>query len=87
MDYAIYKTNDGKFPRIIYRFRQCDFNHQAKRAAKAKLHEMWLKVIRMGIYPSAEACGIDGYNETEFSYDHPTSTSTKERIRFYIAKL
>lgn len=31
MDYAIYKTNDGKNPRVIYRFTQEACNHRAKR--------------------------------------------------------
>ena len=35
MDYAIYKTNDGKNPRVIYRFTQEACNHRAKLAAKA----------------------------------------------------
>lgn len=82
MDYAIYKTNDGKNPRVIHRFTQEACNHRAKRAAVLKLHEMWLRVInRLDYFKNA-----DGTNY-EFSYDYPTSTQTSERIRFYIAKL
>lgn len=82
MDYAIYKTNDGKNPRVIYRFTQEACNHRAKLAAKAKLNEMWLRVTdRLDYFQNAEG------NDNEFSYDHPTSINTSERIRFYIAKL
>ena len=82
MDYAIYKTNDGKNPRVIHRFTQQACNHRAKRAAVLKLHEMWLRVTkRLDYFKNA-----DGGNY-EFSYDYPTSTQTSERIRFYIAKL
>lgn len=82
MDYAIYKTNDGKNPRVIYRFTQEACNHQAKLAAKAKLNEMWLRVTdRLDYFQNAEG------NDNEFSYDHSTSINTSERIRFYIAKL
>lgn len=82
MDYAIYKTNDGKIPRVIHRFTQEACNHRAKQAAKAKLNEMWLRIIsRPDYYWNAVG------NDNEFSYDHPTSTNTSERIRFYIAKL
>lgn len=82
MDYAIYKTNDGKNPRVIHRFTQEACNHRAKLAAKAKLNEMWLRVTdRLDYFQNAEG------NDNEFSYDHPTSINTSERIRFYIAKL
>lgn len=82
MDYAIYKTNDGKNPRVIHRFTQEACNHKAKRAAKEKLNEMWLRILnRLDYYKNAVG------NDNEFSYDHPTSTITSERIRFYIAKL
>lgn len=82
MDYAIYKTNDGKNPRVIHRFTQETCNHRAKRAAVLKLHEMWLRVInRLDYFKNADG------NNYEFSYDYPTSTQTSERIRFYIAKL
>lgn len=84
MDYAIYKTNDGKHPRVIHRFTQEACNHQAKKAAKAKLLEMWQRVVKQGCTYGNNA---DGSKEDEFSYDHMTSTTTKERIRFYIAKL
>lgn len=81
MDYAIYKTSDGKNPRIIHRFTQEACNHRAKRAAICKLHEMWVHVVNRG-FPNAEG-GTSG----EFSYDYPTSANTSERIRFYIAKM
>lgn len=82
MDYAIYKTNDGKNPRIIHRFTQQACNHRAKRAAQEKLNEMWLHVTkRLDYFRNAVA------TDNELSYDHPTSTQTSERIRFYIAKL
>lgn len=82
MDYAIYKTNDGKNPRVIHRFTQEACNHRAKRAAVLKLHEMWLRIISRPDY-------FKNYNgdNYEFSYDYPTSTNTSERIRFYMAKL
>lgn len=82
MDYAIYKTNDGKNPRVIHRFTQEACNHRAKRAAVLKLHEMWLRVInRLDYFKNYNG------NNYEFSYDYPTSTNTSERIRFYIDKL
>lgn len=53
-----------------------------RNAAKAKLNEMWLRVTdRLDYFQNAEG------NDNEFSYDHPTSINTSERIRFYIAKL
>lgn len=81
MDYAIYKTNDGKHPRVIHRFTQEACNHRAKKAAKDKLLELWMRVVKYG-YTNA-----DGSKDDEFSYDYPTSCNTSERIRFYIAKL
>lgn len=33
MDYAIYKTNDGKNPRVIHRFTQEACNHSGKSRA------------------------------------------------------
>ena len=44
MDYAIYKTTDGKHPRVIQRFTQEACNHRAKAAAREKLNDMWLRV-------------------------------------------
>lgn len=82
MDYAIYKTNDGKRPRVIYRFTQEACNHKAKRAAIAKLNEMWLRVLN---HPTLNR-NATGTKE-EFSYDHMTSSTTSEHIRFFIAKL
>lgn len=82
MDYAIYKTIDGKNPRVINRFTQEACNHRAKRAAILKLHEMWLHIIN-------RPDNFKNYagNNYEISYDYPTSTQTTERIRLYIAKL
>lgn len=82
MDYAIYKTNDGKHPRVIQRFTQAESNHRAKQAAIEKLYEMWLRVLN---HPTLNK-NPKGTKE-EFSYDYMTSTNTSERIRFYIAKL
>ncbi len=82
MDYAIYKTNDGKNPRVIYRFTQEACNHRAKCAAIEKLQEMWLRVLDKP-FLNKNAVGT----KEEFSYDYITSVNTSERIRFYIAKL
>ena len=46
MDYAIYKTTDGKHPRVIQRFTQEACNHRAKAAAREKLNDMWLRVLQ-----------------------------------------
>jgi len=82
MDYAIYKTNDGKHPRIIHRFTQEACNHKAKNAAREKLNEMWQHVLqRPNLNTNAQG------TQDEFSYDYMTSINTSERIRFYIAKL
>lgn len=80
MDYAIYKTTNGAYQRRIYTFLQSECAHRAKRAAIEKLQQMWLRVLRM---PTTNR---DGSNE-EFSYDHIALDGTKERIRFFIAKL
>lgn len=45
MDYAIYKTNDGKRPRIVHTFTQEATGHHAKVAARKKLNDMWLRVL------------------------------------------
>ncbi len=82
MNYAIYRTIDGKHPHIIHRFTQAACNHKAKRAATEKLNEMWLRIIDRPDYYQ-NAIGSD----TEFSYDHPTSTCTSQHIRFYIDKI
>ncbi|MCM1079121.1 MAG: hypothetical protein NC344_05775 [Bacteroidales bacterium] len=82
MDYAIYKTHDGKYPNMIYRFTQQKCNHRAKKAAETKLHEMWLRVATC-----TERFRNASYNNLEFSYDLMTSATTKERIRFYIDRL
>lgn len=64
MDYAIYKTNDGKNPRVIHRFTQEACSHRAKRAAVLKLHEMWLRVINRPDY-------FKNYNGN--NYEFPTT--------------
>lgn len=81
MDYAIYKTINGKNPRVIHRFTQEEYNHRAKKAAKDKLLELWMRVVKHGFL------NADGSKDDEFSYDYLTSANTSERIRFYIAKL
>lgn len=82
MDYAIKKTTDGKFPRIIHRFTQEACNHRAKTAACAKLDEMWRHVLqRPSIMRNATA------TKDEFQYDHMLGVGIYERIRFYIDKL
>ncbi len=80
MDYAIYKTTDGKNPRVIHRFTQEACNHQAKKKAKAKLHQMWKRVCER-TYSNTKL------EDNGFSYDFMTSSTTSEQIRFYIAKL
>ena len=82
MDYAIYKTTDGKHPRIIHRFTQEAYFHQAKYAAQKKLHDMWLHVLQRPIL-HRNATGT----KEEFQYDHISSVNTSECIRFYIDKL
>lgn len=80
MDYAIYKTTDGKNPRVIHRFTQEACKHRAKKAAKDKLLEMWMRVCQRN-FPNAKA------EDDGFSYNYLTSVNTSEHIRFYIAKL
>ncbi|MDE5653608.1 MAG: hypothetical protein K2I48_09135 [Muribaculaceae bacterium] len=81
MDYAIYKTINDKFPRVVHRFTQEAYNHRAKRAAKDKLQELWLRVVKFGF------SNADYSKDDEFSYDYRISIDTSDRIRFYIAKL
>lgn len=82
MDYAIYKTDNGKHPRVIHRFTQEATGHKAKKAAQEKLNEMWLRIVfKPELYRNAQG------SKDEFSYDHLTSTTTSERIKFYIDKL
>ncbi len=45
MDYAIFKTIDGKFPHAVHSFSQDECNHRAKRAAQTKLNDMWLHLM------------------------------------------
>lgn len=80
MDYAIYKTNDGKQPRPVHVFKQEDHNHRAKDAVRKKLNDMWLRALQRPICKNASG------NKDAFEYDYMTSVDTKERIRFYIAK-
>lgn len=82
MDYAIYKTTDGKHPRVIHRFTQDACNHKAKAAARAKLHDMWLHVLQRPML-HRNATGT----KDEFQYEHISSVNTSECIRFYIDKL
>lgn len=82
MNYAIYKTNDGKKPHVIHRFTQEACDHKAKRAAQAKLDEMrFLTLQRPALYRNFSGTRDD------FEYDHITSVNTTDRIRFYIAPL
>lgn len=82
MDYAIYKTNDGKHPRVIHRFTQEACNHKAKAAARKKLNDMWLRVLkRRMLYQNPKG------TKDDFQYDYMTSFYTSACIRFYIDKL
>lgn len=82
MDYAIYKTNDSKNARVIHSFTQGATGHKAKKAAQEKLNEMWLRIVcKPDLYRNANG------SKDEFSYNHITSTTTSECIRFYIGKL
>ncbi len=82
MDYAIYKTNDGRAPRVIHRFTQQDCDHHAKRSARAKLDDMRYRTLqRTAIYRNFRG------TKDDFEYDYITSVNTTERIRFYIAPL
>ena len=82
MDYAIYKTTDGKHPRVIHRFTQEACNHKAKTAARKKLNDMWLRVLQRPML-HRNATGT----KDEFLYRHFSSVNTSECIRFYIDKL
>lgn len=82
MNYAIKKTTDGKFPRIIHRFTQEENNHKAKAAAREKLNDMWLHVLQRPMLHHNPKGTKD-----EFQYDYMTSVNTSECIRFYIDKL
>ena len=82
MNYAIWKTTDGKHPRIVHRFTQEACNHRAKDAAREKLNEMWLRVLqRPQIMRNASG------TKDEFQYDHMLGVDIYQRIRFYIDKL
>lgn len=84
MDYAIYKTVDGKFPHAVHRFTQDKCNHRAKRAAQAKLNDMWLRLLQ---HP-ALVRNANGTKD-EFSYDHVLDAFSfyYQHIRFYIAPI
>lgn len=79
MDYAIYKTVNGKNPRIVHRFTQADCNHKAKDAARLKLDEMRCKALQRTVTTN----NFKGTKD-DFEYDYITSVNTSERIRFYI---
>lgn len=81
MDYAIYKTTDGKQKRVIHRFTQADNNHRALVAARAKLDEMGRRVLQSHNWSNPEG------SKDRFGYDCMTSAATKERIEFFIDKL
>ena len=82
MDYAIYKTTDGKHPRVIQRFTQEACNQKAKAAARKKLNDMWLRVLkRPMLYQNPKG------TKDDFQYDYQTSFYTSECIRYYIDKL
>lgn len=82
MDYAIYRAINNDTPRVVSRFKQQSYNHHAKRAARERLNDLWLRVIQ---HPDRyhNARGTD----TEFSYDYMTSSNTSDSFRFYIDKL
>ncbi len=82
MNYAIYKTIDGRHVHIIHRFMQEDCNHRAKTAARKKLDEMWKRVLQRPMLHH----NPKGTND-DFQYDYMTSVNTSECIRFYIDKL
>ena len=82
MNYAIYKTTDGKQPRVIHRFTQEATGHKAKNAARTKLHDMWLHVLQRPML-HRNATGT----KDEFQYEHISSVNSSECIRFYIDKL
>lgn len=81
MDYAIYKTTDGKHPRVIHRFTQEACNHKAKAAAREKLNDMWLRVLQRPMLHHNPKGTKD-----EFQYDHMLGVDIYQRIRFYIDK-
>lgn len=82
MDYAIYKTVNGKQPRIIKRFTQEECNHRAKEAARLKLDDMRRKALQRTVTTN----NFQGTKD-DFEYDYLTRVNTSERIRFYIAPL
>lgn len=83
MDYAIYKTNNGKQKRIIHRFTQEEHNHRALVAARRKLLEMWQRVLQQ-----PESMRRNAISEKDgFQYDHMTSAATSECVKFFIDKM
>ena len=82
MDYAIYKTTNGKHLRIVHRFFQEKCNHRAKIQARTKLQMMWLRALQQQSNSRFEAASKD-----EFSYVHQTSENTHDHLRFYIGEL
>lgn len=82
MDYAIYKSTDGKKPHVVHRFTQAACNHRALVSARHKMLEMWARVLQR-----TASCGNPTEGKDWFEYRYYTSTNTSERIRFYIAPL
>lgn len=82
MDYAIYKTVDGQDPLVIHQFRQKACRSRAKAAARQKLNDLWLRIIRRpDIYRNARG------TKDDISYDFPLTMDRIRQIRFFIAKL
>lgn len=82
MDYAIYKTNDDREPRVIHSFTQQQCDHKAKRAARAKLDDMRYRALQhTTLYRNFHG------TKDDFEYDYITSVNTTEHIRFFIAPL
>ena len=82
MDYAIYKTTDGKHPHVVHRFTQQATGHRAKAAARKKLKEMFFRVAqRPQVIRDLSA------TNDEFQYDYFSDGETKERIKFYISEI
>ena len=83
MDYAIYKTTDGKQPRVIHRFTQAACNHRAKAAARKKLTSMGWRIIQR-----SQVCyNFQARSKDEFEYDYYCGVGKTEKIRFYIDKI
>ena len=82
MNYAIYRAINNDKPRVVARFRQEYCNHHAKRAARERLNDLWLRVIQHpDRYHNARG------ERDEFSYDYMTSSNSSDSFRFYIDNL